>query len=205
MIGYLRGVVLDKQPAGLSLDVQGVGYEVETSLNSYYQLPEVGQQASLYIHLVIREDAHLLFGFTRLDERNLFRTLIKVNGVGPKLALAILSGIEADAFVRCIQVQDTTALIKLPGVGKKTAERLIIEMQDRLKHWSDQADSSPIDLQANGIVQPVAIRAEYEAESALVALGYRPQQASKAIAAALQQQPEASCEGLIRLALKSMA
>lgn len=204
MIGYLRGILLAKQPASLLLNVHGVGYEVGTSLNSYYQLPEMGQSVNLHVHLVIREDAHLLFGFVRLEERTLFRNLIRVNGVGPKLALTILSGIEANAFVRCIQLQDTTALVKLPGVGKKTAERLIIEMRDQLGDWNEVAESSLTGLPATAIGQPISVRAEDEAERALIALGYRPHQASKAVQAAVQQQPTASCEDLIRLALKGM-
>jgi Holliday junction DNA helicase RuvA len=133
MIGRLTGTILYKAPPLLILDVRGVGYEIEAPMSTFYLLPAVGADVQLFTHLAVREDAHLLFGFATENERHLFRSLIKVNGVGPKLALTILSGIEADEFVLCIQHGDNARLTRLPGIGKKTADRLIIEMRDRLK------------------------------------------------------------------------
>jgi len=132
VIGFLRGRILDKQPPWLLLDVNGVGYEIEASMNTFYKLPEVGAELGLHTHFVVREDAQLLYGFADQQEKQLFRSLIKVNGVGPKMALGILSGISAEAFIRTVHNEDTTALVRVPGVGKKTAERLIVEMKDRL-------------------------------------------------------------------------
>ena len=126
MIGFLRGVLRDKQPPGLLLDVQGVGYEVEAPMTTFYDLPAVGETVTPFTHLAVREDAHTLYGFSKLSDRSLFRTLIKVNGVGAKLALTILSGMDAGHFAACVQGGDTAALVKLPGVGKKTAERLVV-------------------------------------------------------------------------------
>ena len=139
MIGQLRGTLLEKQPPRLLVDVAGVGYEVEAPMTVFYDLPESGAELTLYTHFVVREDAQLLYGFTGRYERELFRSLIKVNGVGPKMALAILSGIEADRLAACIRDQDTTSLVKVPGIGKKTAERLVIEMSDRL----DKLEGAP--------------------------------------------------------------
>jgi Holliday junction DNA helicase RuvA len=204
MIGRLRGILLEKQPPQLLLDVAGVGYDVSASMTTFYHLPAVGSEIVLHTHLIVREDAHQLFGFFEQRERALFRSLIKVNGVGPKLAITILSSIAPDDFVRCIQDGDAGSLIRLPGVGKKTAERLIIEMRDRLSN-------STVDLievtattvhQANAKPNNVH-RASQEAISALVALGYKPQEASRAV---LQNPTEnLSSEELIRLALKGMA
>ena len=135
MIGRLRGVIVGKTPPELLLDVNGVGYEVQSPMSTFYVLPDVGQEITIHTHFVVREDAQLLFGFMAESERSLFRTLIKVNGVGPKLALTILSGIEAEQFVYCVQNNDSAALVKLPGVGKKTAERLLVEMRDKFDDW----------------------------------------------------------------------
>lgn len=208
MIGRLRGELLEKHPPQLLIDVSGVGYEVEASMNTFYRLPELGKQVTLFTHFVVREDAQLLYGFADREERLLFRTLIKVNGVGPKLALTILSGISSNDFVRSVHDQDTAALVRLPGVGKKTAERLIVEMKDKLKDLQ-VADFG--EFQLDGGSNPEAAAAvpetDYraEAESALVALGYKPVQATKAIAAAEKQLGAgASSEDLIRQSLKSM-
>ncbi|MEX2353446.1 MAG: Holliday junction branch migration protein RuvA, partial [Gammaproteobacteria bacterium] len=129
MIGSLRGQLVHKQPPHLYIDVAGVGYEVEAPMTTFYRLPQPGEEIYILTHLVVREDAHLLFGFATEEERRLFRTLIKVNGVGAKMALTILSGIEADEFAACIQDGNTDRLVRLPGVGKKTAERLLVEMR----------------------------------------------------------------------------
>lgn len=207
MIGRLKGELIEKHPPHLMIDVSGVGYEVEVSMNTFYRLPETGRQVTLYTHFVVREDAQLLYGFADKEERLLFRTLIKVNGVGPKLALTILSGSSTQEFVRSVHEQDTAALVRLPGVGKKTAERLIVEMKDRLKDLQ-VADLGEFRLSGGGELPaavPAVNDAIAEAESALVALGYKPVQASKAIAQAEKALGTgASCEDLIRQSLKSM-
>ncbi|ARN75082.1 Holliday junction branch migration protein RuvA [Oceanicoccus sagamiensis] len=199
MIGRLHGVILEKQAPEILIDVNGIGYEVQVPMTTIYQLPEVGKPVTLHTHFVVREDAQLLYGFAERRERSLFRTLIKVNGVGPKLALTILSGIESDDFVRCVRDGDTQALVRLPGVGKKTAERLLVEMKDRLKDWS--IDGTAASASDTGAASNNDILAE--AESALVALGYKPQEASKAIAAVNDASMDSS-EALIRMALKNM-
>lgn len=198
MIGFLRGKLVTKAPPQLLLDVQGVGYEVEAPMTTFYNLPALGEEVRLHTHLVVREDAHILFGFATETDRMMFRTLIKVNGVGPKLALTILSGQSAEEFHRCIQNNDTQSLVRLPGVGKKTAERLIVEMRDRLP---DLSDSSDTDITINGIPeQPVLGNPRQEAISALCALGYKPQDAAKMVQnIALEDK---SCEDIIRLALQ---
>ncbi|MDM3871248.1 Holliday junction branch migration protein RuvA [Porticoccus sp. W117] len=198
MIGRLSGVLLEKQAPDLLLDVQGVGYEVQVSLTTFFELPNTGEPVTLYTHFVVRDDAQLLYGFAGQRERELFRTLVKVNGVGPKMALAILSGMNADEFVRCVHSNDVAALVRLPGVGKKTAERLIIEMRDRLKEWGIDANAPATEQAA-----PTASVSE-EAESALIALGYKPQEAARMISAAAKQVDNPSCEALIRLALQKL-
>lgn len=206
MIGYLRGRILEKQPPWLLLDVNGVGYEVEASMNTFYGLPEVGAETGLHTHFVVREDAQLLFGFVDAQEKLLFRSLIKVNGVGPKLALSILSGISADAFIRTVHQEDTSALVKIPGVGKKTAERLIVEMKDRLA-LLELPTLTELELSSGNLpaAAPAATDHRAEAESAMVALGYKPQQATKAIEKAAETLgADAVTEVLIRQALKTM-
>lgn len=208
MIGRLRGELLEKHPPQLLLDVNGVGYEVEASMNTFYRLPECGSKVTLFTHFVVREDAQLLYGFIDREERALFRTLIKANGVGPKLAITILSGISTQEFVRCVHDEDTASLVKLPGVGKKTAERLIVEMKDKIAALG-LADHGEFQLSpADGpdlMAQEPQVDNRAEAESALVALGYKPVQASKAIAQADKALGAgASSEELIRNALRSM-
>lgn len=175
MISRLRGLLLDKEPPHVLVDVQGVGYEVEAPMSTFYQLPKLGQEVILHTHLIIREDAHVLCGFASERERQLFRSLIKVNGVGPKLALGILSGMSIDDFVHCVQHNDALALTRIPGVGKKTAERLLIEMRDKLADWQSDATSLP----ATGKQFGVNAGAAQEALSALLSLGYKPQEASR--------------------------
>lgn len=201
MIGRLRGILLEKQPPNLLIDVNGVGYELSAPMSSFYQLPEIGREVILHTHLIIREDAHLLFGFYQLRERALFRELIKVNGVGPKLALAILSSMEANAFVQCIMNHDSTSLVRVPGVGKKTAERLVIEMHDRLKDWEATGEVILNDLIEQPKLAP-AKQALQDALSALVALGYKPQEASRAINRVPME--GLSSEQIIRKALQEM-
>lgn len=173
MIGRLRGTLVQKQPPGLLVDVGGVGYELEAPLSTFYELPAAGEPVTLYTHLVVRDDAHLLFGFARESERRLFRTLLKVSGVGARMALAILSGMSADDFARCIENDDVSALTRLPGIGRKTAARLIVEMRDRL---DESALPGGVDATATGGTDPVS-----DASSALIALGYRPAEAARMI------------------------
>jgi Holliday junction DNA helicase RuvA len=198
MIGRLRGTLAQKQPPLLLVDVGGVGYEVEAPMSTFYQLPAVGEAVVLYTHLVVREDAHLLFGFASESERRLFRTLIKVNGVGAKLALTILSGISADEFARCVQDNDTAALVRLPGVGKKTAERLIVEMRDRLADW-EGAVALPGAVPAPSAAAPAQDETR-DAISALVSLGYKPPEASRLVSKV--ETEGLSSEEIIRAALK---
>jgi len=197
MIGRLRGILAEKRPPHLLLDVNGVGYELEAPMGTIFQLPEVGQEVTLHTHLVVREDAHLLFAFATLAERTLFRTLIKVNGVGAKLALTILSGTSADEFARCVHESDTATLVRLPGVGKKTAERLIVEMRDRLDDWQ------PAPVLPGGGVAPAALPAAdavKDALSALVSLGYKPPEASRLLSKLDTEGMDS--ESIIRAALK---
>jgi len=174
MIGFLRGKLLVKQPPVLLIDVNGVGYEVEAPMTTFYDLPETGVEITLHTHLVVREDAHTLFGFLHLSDRALFRSLIKISGVGPRMALAILSGMSADAFVRCIQDNNTAALTCVPGVGKKTAERLVIELRDNI----GKAGVAGADMSA---ASAAPANAGEEAVSALIALGYKPPDASRMV------------------------
>ncbi|MGE5626419.1 MAG: Holliday junction branch migration protein RuvA [Bacillota bacterium] len=187
MIGLLRGQILRKQPPHLLIDVHGVGYEVEAPMSTFYNLPEAGAEVTLYTHLVVREDAQVLFGFGSEAERRFFRSLIRVNGVGPKLALTILSGISVDGFVRCVRENDTAALTRLPGIGKKTAERLVVEMRDRL----DDVGAPAAEVSAHP---------RDEALSALVSLGYKPQEASHMLRAITEN--GLTSEELIRRALQ---
>lgn len=206
MIGKLRGKLVEKQTPWLIIELNnGLGYEVEAPMSTFYKLPELGQEVALYTHQVVREDAHLLYGFYEFQERALFRALIKANGVGPKLALTILSSFEPEQFIFCVQQNDSASLVKIPGVGKKTAERLIIEMRDKLKDQVSQAvssgSSSPDFITSN---KP-KVSALHEAQTALVALGYKPQEASRMTASLDQAQIEnLSCEEIIKLALREV-
>ena len=198
MIGQLRGKLVQKQPPYLLIDVQGVGYEIEAPMTTFYSLPATGEEIHLYTHLVVREDAHLLFGFASLRERKLFRTLIKISGIGAKMALTILSGIETDDFARCILESDTVRLTRLPGVGKKTAERLIVEMRDRIKDWDREGVISETTLNI-----PAGKRSNQvtDAISALIALGYKPQEANRYVHAVATD--AMGSEEIIRAALKA--
>lgn len=197
MIGWLNGQIVDKhQPGKLVIDVNGVGYDVETSLNTFFQIDNQNKVVGLHIHTIVREDALLLYGFLDKEERSLFRALIKVNGVGPKLAMTILSSISPNEFIQCIQQENAALLTKLPGIGKKTAERLVVEMRDSMKHFS----SSSSDLS----VKPATkMRSQDEAISALEALGYKPQEATKAVNKI--DDGAKSCEQLIREALQVLS
>jgi Holliday junction DNA helicase RuvA len=196
MIGLLRGRLLDKQPPTLLIDVQGVGYEVDAPMTTFYDLPAVGHEVTLHTHLVVREDAHTLYGFVRLADRTLFRHLLRVNGVGARLALGILSGMDAGQFTACVQAGDAHALVRLPGIGKKTAERLIIELRDRLAAGTGGIAAAP-----GADALPASSPVE-EAVSALVGLGYKPQEASRMVRAVNAK--ELSSEDIIRQALQSV-
>jgi Holliday junction DNA helicase RuvA len=164
MIGYLRGNLIAKRPPSLTLDVGGVGYELEAPMSTFYRLPDLGQPLSLVTHLVVREDAHALFGFFTEAERTLFRAMLKISGIGPRIALGVLSGMSVQGFYHCVRDKDLVSLTKIPGVGRKTAERLIMEMADRL----------PESLGADAAAMPARSQAEGEAHGALLALGYKP-------------------------------
>lgn len=200
MIAQLYGTLLAKTPPTLLIDVNGVGYEVHAPMTTFYQLPAVNEKLRLFTHFVVREDAQQLYGFSSTRDREFFRTLIKVNGVGPKMALGILSGMEADELVQCVMDNNVSALVKVPGVGKKTAERMVVELRDRLKDWA--GDITPGNAAAAGETAPQS-RYSHEAESALVALGYKPAEATRMIRSALKSDPDLESEALIRLALKS--
>jgi Holliday junction DNA helicase RuvA len=179
MIGRLRGKLLIKQAPALLLEVGGVGYEIEAPMTTFYVLPEVGGEVTLHTHMVVREDAQLLYGFASERERMLFRALIKVSGVGAKLALALLSGMPADEFVQTVNNNDVARLTRVPGIGKKTAERLIVEMRDRLPDWAT-GQATP-QAAAPGAMDHTEPDATKDAISALIALGYKPQEASRMV------------------------
>jgi Holliday junction DNA helicase RuvA len=194
MIGSLRGRVASKTPPQLTVEVGGLGYELEAPLSTFFHLPPVGEEVRLLTHLVVREDAHVLYAFGTEDERRLFRSLIRVSGVGPKIALALLSGISVTAFAECVQQRDISALTRVPGVGRKTAERLVVEMRDRLAPPAPPVGTTG----ASG-----GSSAESEAYGALVALGYRPAEAARLLKAVAPGTH--STEELIRSALQGAA
>ncbi len=199
MIERLRGIIIAKQAPEVIIDVGGVGYEVRVPMTTIYQLPAVGQESILLTHFVVREDAQQLYGFVREIDRRLFRDLIKVNGVGPKLALAILSGMDTEQFADCLNRNDVNALVALPGVGKKTGERLLIEMRDKAGQWlSDVVPSTSESLSTGSATSDI----RGEAEQALVALGYKPTEATRLISA-VDSDDMNSSESLIRAALQS--
>ena len=191
MIGSLAGLLRHKAPPALLLEVAGVGYELEAPMSTFYGLPALGEPVRLLTHLVVREDAHVLFGFATGEERALFRSLLKVSGVGPRIALAILSGVTVEAFASCVQAGDAATLTRIPGVGRKIADRLIVEMRDRLALIAERGDQASA---------PVGVAAE--AYGALVALGYRPAEATRLLK---NVGAGGSTEELIRRALQSAA
>ena len=201
MIGRLRGTLLEKKAPLLLIDVGGVGYEVHAPMTTFYELPNVGEEVVLHTHFMVREDAHLLFGFISETDRALFRSLIKVTGVGGKMALTLLSGMSADQFVSCIHNNETTQLTRVPGVGKKTAERLIVEMRDRLKDWQHGGGVFPNEHQ-----QPIASQVHdnlKDAISALVSLGFKPPEASRMVSGI--DTSDMASEEIIRRALQSVS
>jgi Holliday junction DNA helicase RuvA len=193
MIGAVRGRIASKTPPQLTVDVGGLGYELEAPMSTFFQLPPVGSEVSLLTHLVVREDAHVLYAFGTEEERRLFRSLIRVSGVGPRIALALLSGMSVAAFTQCVRSEDVAALTRVPGVGRKTAERLIVEMRDRLS-----APARPAGAAASADGSP-----ETEAYGALVALGYRPAEATRLLKAV--EPGVYTTEELIRRALQGAA
>lgn len=206
MIGRIRGILVEKTPGQALVECGGLGYEVDIPFTAFYHLPEPGQEVTLHTHFVVREDVQSLYGFASRLDRDLFRLLIKVNGVGPKMAAGILSGLEAQQFIHCVEARDIKSLVKLPGVGKKTAERLLIEMPDRIKQLEGQflpasagaetgaADSAQHAMSSHNPAD--------EAEAALIALGYKPQEAARAISKVAKE--GVTSEALIRLALRNM-
>ena len=201
MIGRLRGEIVYKRPPQLLLDVNGVGYELEAPMSTFYTLPDVGATVTLSTHLQVREDAHILYAFADEGEREMFRALLKVNGVGAKMALAILSGMNAAEFRRCVMMDDAAALTRLPGIGKKTAERLIVEMRDRVEKSVEAGEAMPAMTGATGHAAPAPADAVEEAVQALIALGYRPQEASRMVSKVEHQ--DRRSEEIIRDALKA--
>jgi Holliday junction DNA helicase RuvA len=197
VIGRLRGTLVQRQAPFLLLDVNGVGYEIEATMSAFYDLPAVGAECVVYTHLIVREDAHLLYGFADLAERSLFRELIKVNGVGARMAMNVLSGMPVAEFSRCVLDGDAAALTRLPGIGRKSAERLIIEMRDRLQDTGPAAEAVPLAAVRPGAPpDPV-----HDAVSALAALGYKPHEASRMVRAI--DVTGKNSEEIIRSALQS--
>lgn len=170
MIGFIRGKLVIRTPPHLTVDVGGVGYDIEAPMSTFYTLPALGSEVRLLTHLVVREDAHILYGFGTQEERALFRNLLKVSQIGPRIALAILSGVSVEGFATLVKLQDTASLTKIPGVGRKTAERVLMEMRDRL----DALDEARASFAADGAGAAASSSTEGEAWTALVALGYKP-------------------------------
>jgi Holliday junction DNA helicase RuvA len=194
MIGSLQGVLVRKAPPQLEIDVGGVGYELEAPMSTFYRLPELGSEIQLHTHLVVREDAHLLYGFATEDERRLFRDLLRVSGVGPKIGLALLSGITVETFLACVEAQDIDALTRIPGIGRKIAERLLVEMRDRIRALGQMPSAQQ---------RPGGAGAQAEAYAALVALGYRPVEVTRLLKSVDNE--GAGTEELIRRALQAAA
>jgi len=205
MIGSLRGTLLEKHPPLLLIDVQGVGYEIHAPMTTFYQLPALGSDIYLHTHFVVREDAQLLYGFIDKPTRELFRELIRINGLGPKMALAILSALTMEELVDCVQRNHIETLVKVPGIGRKTAERLLVELRDRITHQHTSHSAATLaDTQTAAASRTSAPSMREDAVSALLALGYKPQEAEKMVQAILKEHTISSSEELIRLALKRM-
>lgn len=198
MISRLTGILLEKTAPTVLLEVQGVGYEVDVPMTTFFELPNTGTALTLYTHLAIREDAHQLFGFLNDFDRRLFRTLLKVNGVGARTALGILSGMSAQDVIQCVLKENLSTLTKIPGIGRKTAERLIIELRDRLKTFNNQSVSKGF----VGVISADASSPKDDAINALVALGYKPTDAAKSVEKCYNI--DHSSEILIKLALQNM-
>lgn len=198
MIGRLSGKLVHKEPPALLIDVNGVGYELEAPMTTFYELPATGETVTLHTHLVVRDDAHLLYGFSQENQRRLFRSLLRVSGVGPRVALAILSGLTTEEFVSCITSEDVARITRVPGIGRKTAERLIVEMRDKVQ-TEDGVSSGAKSAQASEVpLNPVG-----EAVSALMALGYKANEATRLVRTV--EGDGLNTEEIIRQALKSAA
>ena len=197
MISRIQGVLIEKRPPWLVIDCNGVGYELEVPMTTVWTLPELNKTVTILTHLIVRDDAHLLFGFATEAERKLFRSLIKVSGIGSKVALAILSGIESKEFVQCVHESNAARLTALPGIGKKTAERLIVEMRDRVGDWA------PANLNAMASPSAAAGNAVNDAISGLIALGYKPPEASRLVMEL--DRDDKSSEEIIREVLRRLA
>jgi len=193
MIGRIKGTLLEKNPPALLVDVQGIGYEVDAPMSTFYRLPATGEPVALLVHMVVREDAMLLYGFGTSLERTLFRALLKVNGVGAKVALSILSGMSADEFLACVAREDADALVRVPGIGKKTAERLLVELKDRVASIGTGATGGSVTTRAD-------TSNRVQAEQALAALGYKPVEAKRLLDQATPA--DQSVEEMIRAALQ---
>ena len=198
MIGQIKGRLIEKNAPEILVDVGGITYEILVPMSTLYQLPDLGGMVHLHTHFSVREDAQILYGFFDAESKRMFRSLVRVNGVGPKLALGILSGMSVDDFVQTVKRNDSDSMVKMPGIGKKTAERLIIEMRDKLSEW----DSTDASSDLTHTLRSTFIK---DAEIAMVSLGYKPQQAARAISQVLKNNPEIDdSEELIRFSLKSM-
>ena len=198
MIGQIKGRLIEKNAPEILVEVDGITYEILVPMSTLYQLPDLGRMVHLHTHFLVREDAQILYGFFDAESKRMFRSLVRVNGVGPKLALGILSGMSVDDFVQTVKSNDSDSMVKMPGIGKKTAERLIIEMRDKLSEWDSTDPTSGF----NGAPRSTFIK---DAEIAMVSLGYKPQQAARAISQVLNDNPEIDdSEELIRFSLKSM-
>lgn len=209
MITFVKGVLVEKSPPILVIDVNGVGYEIEASMQTFYQLPNLESPLKLYTQPIIREDAHLLFGFYEQQERELFRMLVKTSGVGPRSAITILSSLTVEDLIHCVQQDDVNQLVKVPGIGKKTAQRLLLDLRDQLKSWSAHHQNEGSAASAVSGQTPHS-GASFEdvrqdAINALIALGYKPNNASQAIDKVYRQQPDSSTEQLIKLGLQQLS
>ena len=199
MIGQIKGRIIEKSPPEILVEVGGITYEVLVPMSTLYKLPDLGEPVHLHTHFSVREDAQTLYGFIDAKTKKMFRSLVRINGVGPKMALGILSGMSVDDLVQTIQNNDSESMVRMPGIGKKTAERLIIEMRDKLSEWSSIEADPDLSLVSRSTIMK-------DAEIAMISLGYKPQQAARAIAQVLKTNPEISDrEELIRFSLKSMA
>ena len=199
MIGQIEGTIIEKNPPEILVEVAGITYEILVPMSTLYQLPESGELVRLHTHFSVREDAQTLYGFFDAETKKMFRSLVRVNGVGPKMALGILSGMSVEDFVQAVRNNDSEAMVRMPGIGKKTAERLMIEMRDKMIEWdSDDNVGSDLSSQTKSSFTK-------DAEIAMINLGYKPQQAARAIAQVLKVNPEINdSEELIRFSLKSM-
>ncbi len=204
MIGRLTGKLIEKSPPYLLIDVNGVGYEVSVPMTTCYQLPALNQSVALYTHMVVREDAQLLYGFADQHDRRLFRQLIKVNGIGAKIALAIMSGMDTPSLIECILSGDGAMLSRIPGIGKKTAERLIIEMQDKLAEWPTELTLPESLIGSASSTGNTPGSAEKDAIDALMALGYKAHEATRTVKKIAQDMPQSPSDQLIKLALQKM-